>query len=98
MVLLSPEIPSQPFDLLQQLETFSSRLCALGIDDVHLVQDRDDPSFQDEATSCSFVMVFLHAIARHSFIPVVQTSDISRLFLTRHPKKSSVCSPFVSFL
>ena len=48
MVLLSPEIlSSQPFDRLLQHKTFSSRLCALGIDEVHLVQDWGDPSFRD---------------------------------------------------
>ena len=48
MVLLSPEIlSSQPFHQLLQHKTFSSRLCALGIDEVHLVQDWGDPSFRD---------------------------------------------------
>jgi len=48
LVLLSPELlTSQPFDRLLQNATFSSRLCALGIDEVHLVQDWGDPSFRE---------------------------------------------------
>ena len=48
IILLSPEIlSSQPFDRLLQHKTFTSRLCALGIDEVHLVQDWGDPSFRD---------------------------------------------------
>ncbi|KAF8962189.1 P-loop containing nucleoside triphosphate hydrolase protein, partial [Flammula alnicola] len=48
IILLSPEqLSSQPFDRLLQNRTFSSRICALGIDEVHLVQDWGDPSFRD---------------------------------------------------
>jgi hypothetical protein len=50
IILLFPEIlSSQPFDRLLQHKTFSSCLCALGIDEVHrqVVQDRGDPSFRD---------------------------------------------------
>ena len=48
MVLLSPEIiSSQPFDQLLQHKTFSSHICALKINEVHLIQDWGDPSFQD---------------------------------------------------
>lgn len=48
LILLSPEqLTSQPFDRLLQNPTFSSRLSALGIDEVHLVQDWGDPSFRE---------------------------------------------------
>lgn len=48
LILLSPEqLSSQPFDRLLQNHTFSSRLCALGIDEVHLVQDWGDPFFRE---------------------------------------------------
>jgi superfamily II DNA helicase RecQ len=48
IILLSPEIlSSQPFERLLQHKSFSTRLCALGIDEVHLVQDWGDPSFRD---------------------------------------------------
>lgn len=47
IILVSPEqLVSRPFDTLLQNRTFSSRLCALGIDEVHLVQDWGDPSFR----------------------------------------------------
>ena len=48
MILLSPELlSSQPFDRLLQNRAFTLRLCLLGIDEVHLVQDWGDPSFRD---------------------------------------------------
>lgn len=47
-ILLSPEqLSSQAFDRLLQHRSFTSRLCALGIDKVHLVQDWGNPSFQE---------------------------------------------------
>jgi len=48
IVLLSPEqLSSHPFDRLLQDPIFSSRLCTLGIDEVHLVQDWGDSSFRE---------------------------------------------------
>ena len=56
LILLSPEqLSSQPFDRLLQNNTFSSRLCALGIDEVHLVQDWGDPSFREAFRHISLV-------------------------------------------
>ncbi|KAF8798687.1 P-loop containing nucleoside triphosphate hydrolase protein [Phlegmacium glaucopus] len=48
VILLSPELlSSQPFNRLLQNRVFTLRLCLLGIDEVHLVQDWGDPSFRD---------------------------------------------------
>ncbi|KAF9524234.1 hypothetical protein CPB83DRAFT_774197 [Crepidotus variabilis] len=48
LLLLSPEQLSSPsFDTLIHNPSFRSRICGLGIDEVHLVHDWGDPSFRE---------------------------------------------------